>query len=153
MSIKDEYETIMGTATHTLHADEIEETEPTRVLKECIALQTKKSEDYNSFVKLADYWPHGLQSLHDMMHVKMKRLESLLEASEVGYATPKFESIEDTAKDLAVYASFFVAYARGKMDGQNPNNDIFNQPQLAEPFTITSPTPNGWIFGNTPKNS
>jgi hypothetical protein len=39
---------------------------------------------------------------------------------------PNFESIEDTYKDMINYCSFAVAYARGKMEGQDPQRDMFN---------------------------
>jgi hypothetical protein len=40
---------------------------------------------------------------------------------------PNFESLEDSAKDLINYASFFVAYCRSGIVGQKPNNNIFNK--------------------------
>jgi hypothetical protein len=48
------------------------------------------------------------------MHQKMTRLRSLLAAD----GDTNFESIDDTARDLINYASFFVEFAEGKMDGQ-----------------------------------
>jgi hypothetical protein len=42
--------------------------------------------------------------------------------------TPNFESIVDSAMDLINYASFVVAYSRGKMDGQDPKRDFLNRP-------------------------
>ena len=38
-----------------------------------------------------------------------------------------FESIEDSCKDLINYASFIGAYARGGIDGQDPNKDFLNR--------------------------
>jgi hypothetical protein len=40
---------------------------------------------------------------------------------------PNFESLEDSAKDLINYASFFVAYSRGKVDGQKADRDFVNR--------------------------
>jgi len=50
------------------------------------------------------------------------RATSLLESTD----EPNFESIEDTYKDMINYCSFAVAYARGKMEGQDPKRDMFN---------------------------
>ena len=50
-----------------------------------------------------------------MIHTKTTRLWSLIEKD----GEPNFESIEDNAKDLINYASFLIAYKRGKIDGQN----------------------------------
>jgi len=88
------------------------------ILNECAELMRKKGKDYNR-VPQAEYYPNGLQDIWVMMHQKMTRLKSLLLNSE----TPNFESIDDTARDLINYASFFVEYAEGKMDGQNAKRD------------------------------
>ncbi len=98
------------------------------VLQECAELQSKKSEDYqnpNSNVKQADHYRRGVDSIHDTMHGKMLRAQSLLESGN----TANFESLEDTYKDLINYASFAVSYIRGKMEGQNPELDYLNRPK------------------------
>lgn len=106
-----------------------EERESVRVLKECIELQNKKSNDYqnkNSNVVQAMHYRRGVDTIHDIMHSKMLRAQSLLESS----GTPNFESLEDTYKDLINYASFAVSYLRGKMEGQNIDRDIKNMPVI-----------------------
>ena len=98
------------------------------VLQECAELQSRKSEDYqnpNSNVKQADHYRRGVDSIHDTMHGKMLRAQSLLESGN----TANFESLEDTYKDLINYASFAVSYIRGKMEGQDPNLDYLNNPK------------------------
>lgn len=103
--------------------------ESVNVLSECIDLQLRKGRDYqnpNSTVRQADYYPNGVQSIHDVMHGKMLRMKSVMEAMQHG-SEPNFESLEDSAKDLINYASFFVAYCRGRVDGQNTDKDIFNR--------------------------
>ena len=98
------------------------------VLQECAELQSKKSEDYqnvNSQVKQAMHYRRGVDSIHDTMHGKMLRAQSLLESGQVN----NFESLEDTYKDLINYASFAVSYIRGKMEGQNPELDYLNNPK------------------------
>jgi hypothetical protein len=107
------------------------ERESMRVLMECITLQGKKSRDYqnpNSTIVQADYYPHGVDTIFDIMHAKMLRIKSVLEAMKYDptYA-PNFESIEDSGKDLINYTSFFCSYLRGKMEGQDPGRDIFNR--------------------------
>jgi len=98
------------------------------VLQECAELQSKKSEDYqnvNSQVKQAMHYRRGVDSIHDTMHGKMLRAQSLLESGDAA----NFESLEDTYKDLINYASFAVSYIRGKMEGQNPELDYLNNPK------------------------
>ena len=101
------------------------------VLQECIDLQNKKATDYQntaSRIKQADYYPNGCLTIHDIMHAKMLRMQSVMEAmlADPNYA-PNFESLEDSAKDLINYSSFFVSYVRGKIDGQLSDHDIFNK--------------------------
>ncbi len=101
--------------------------ESVKVLKECIELQTKKSQDYQSKesnVTQAMHYRRGVDSIHDIIQGKCYRAQSLLESG----GDPNFESLEDTYKDIINYCSFAVSYMRGKMDGQNPNHDMFNKP-------------------------
>lgn len=105
--------------------------ESAKVLAECAEIQVKKSRDYqnpNSTVQQADYYPNGVQSIHDVMHGKMLRMKSVMEAMRGEDYEPNFESLEDSAKDLINYASFFVAYCRQKIEGQDGSRDIFNRP-------------------------
>jgi hypothetical protein len=107
------------------------EKESVVVLRECIELQLKKSRDYqnpNSSIKQTDYYPSGCLTIHEIMHAKMLRMRSVLEAMahDPSYQQ-NFESLEDSAKDLINYASFFVSYARGKMEGQDLSRDFLNR--------------------------
>ena len=53
---------------------------------------------------------------------------SVMEAMENDKSyKPNFESLEDSAVDLVNYASFFVSYMRGKMEGQDPSRDFLNR--------------------------
>jgi len=105
--------------------------ESIRVLQECAELQDKKSRDYqnpNSRIKQADYYPRGVASILDVMHGKLLRMYSVLEAMEKDPTyNPNFESLEDSGKDMINYASFLVAYMRGKIQGQDPNRDFLNR--------------------------
>jgi hypothetical protein len=105
-----------------------------QVLRECIELQLKKSRDYQnpkSTIKQADYYPHGVLTILDIIHAKLLRTRSVLEAMEADPSyKPNFESMEDSMKDLINYASFYVAYSRGGIDGQNKQNDHLNRPIL-----------------------
>ena len=101
--------------------------ESVKVLEECIELQEKKSRDYqnpNSSIKQSMHYRRGVDTIHDMMHQKMLRAQSLIESGE----TPNNESLEDTYKDLINYASFAVSYLRYGMEGQDFLNDVFNKP-------------------------
>jgi hypothetical protein len=101
------------------------------VLQQCIDLQNKKATDYQnntSRVRQADYYPNGCLTIHDIMHAKMLRMKSVMEAmlNDPNY-TPNYESLEDSAMDLINYASFFVSYIRQQVDGQELGRDIFNR--------------------------
>jgi hypothetical protein len=99
------------------------------VLRECIDLQTEKSADYQadvSGIKQAEYYPHGVNTIYDIMHAKMLRIKSVLAKMESGNGA-NFESVEDSCKDLINYSSFMVSYLRGDMDGQDPGRDSFNR--------------------------
>lgn len=107
------------------------EKESIKVLNECAEVQLKKSRDYqnpNSRIKQADYYPRGVMSIMELINTKTIRLWSVIEAMEndPGYE-PNFESIEDSLKDLINYASFAVAYSRGKIDGQRADRDFLNR--------------------------
>ena len=98
-------------------AKSMEEPESVKALQECIDLQIKKGKDYqnpNSRVTQAMYYPRGLDSIMDIIHAKYLRVVSLSESG----TEANFEGIEDSLKDLANYASFGVAWQRGKMQGQ-----------------------------------
>ncbi len=102
------------------------------VLHECIELQERKGNDYqnpNSRIRQADYFPNGVATLLDMCHMKMLRIQSVMEAMQSKDYEPNFESLEDSAKDMINYSSFIVAYLRGEMDGQIPGRNFLNQPE------------------------
>jgi hypothetical protein len=105
--------------------------ESIKVLQECAELQTSKGNDYqnpNSRIRQADYYPRGISTIIDIVHAKVLRMQSVLEAMEndPDY-NPNFESLEDSSKDLINYGSFIVAYMRGGMDGQDPERDFLNR--------------------------
>tara|TARA_R110000868_G_scaffold12850_1_gene60755 strand:+ start:723 stop:1100 length:378 start_codon:yes stop_codon:yes gene_type:complete len=94
-------------------------------------LQNAKANDYqnkNSRILQADYYTNGCVTIHDIMNGKMLRMQSVMEAmqNDPNYA-PNFESLEDSAKDLINYASFFVSYLRGKIEGQRSDRDFLNR--------------------------
>lgn len=111
--------------------NKIEERESVRVLQECIELQRKKANDYqnpNSMIRQSDYYPSGCLTIIEIIHAKVLRMRSVMEAMQYDPDyKPNFESLEDSAKDLINYASFFVAYSRGKVDGQLPDRDFLNK--------------------------
>ena len=101
--------------------------ESVKVLQECAQMQTKKSADYQSdqsSVLQAMHYRRGVDTIHDIIVGKLMRATSLLESGN----NPNFESLEDSYKDMINYASFAVAYMRGKMEGQVSGRDIINRP-------------------------
>ena len=107
--------------------------ESLRVLQECAELQSKKSQDYqnpNSRIKQAQYYPRGCSTISDIMLGKILRIQSVIEAMENDNSYEQnFESLEDSAIDLINYATFFVSYMRGGIDGQDPDRDFLNRPK------------------------
>lgn len=124
-------ETIMSSKKSSVRTDA--ERHSVAVLRECIELQNSKGADYQSkksTIKQADYYTTGCLTIWEIMHAKMLRMRSIMEAS-LNDPSHKVnhESIEDSAKDLANYASFMVSYARGRMEGQDPDRDFLNRPK------------------------
>ena len=79
--------------------------ESVKVLQECAELQTQKSNDYQndkSTIVQSMHYRRGVDTIHDMIHQKLLRAQSLLEAD----GNPNFESLEDTYKDMINYCSF-----------------------------------------------
>lgn len=104
--------------------------ESIKILQECAELQDRKSKDYQnekSRIRQADHYPRGCATILDMVHQKLTRMYSVMEASEGGN-DPNFESLEDSAIDAINYLTFFVSYSRGKMEGQDPTRDFLNRP-------------------------
>jgi hypothetical protein len=114
-----------------LSVNTVKETEPMRILDECRAIMIKKSNDYqnpHSRIRQADYYPSGVATILDIIHAKVLRMRSVIEAMENDPEyVPNFESFEDSCKDLINYASFAAAYSRGKIDGQDPSRDFLNR--------------------------
>ena len=113
--------------------------ESVKVLQECIDLQIKKSQDYqnpNSNVVQADYYRRGIDSIHDMIHTKVLRAQSLIEAARSNKSdwstSPAYESLEDSYKDLINYCSFAVSYLRYQIPGQLITRNIFNECLLSD---------------------
>ena len=108
--------------------------ESLKVLQQAAEIQTRKSNDYqnpNSRIKQADYYPRGCATLLDAMHSKLLRIQSVMEAMENDPKyTTNFESLEDSAVDLINYASFFVSYMRGGIEGQDPVRDFLNRKMI-----------------------
>jgi hypothetical protein len=107
------------------------ERESVKILNECIDLQLRKSQDYqnpNSNVTQAMHYRRGIDTIHDTLQGKLYRAQSLLESDRPDSAN--YESLEDTYKDLINYASFAVAWLRGKIPGQSAELDIFNKKKI-----------------------
>lgn len=113
-----------GGVPHGFHPSD--ERESLKVLRECADMQRKKSSDYQaeeSNVTQAMHYRRGVDSIHDILQGKLYRAQSILESGK----EPNYESLEDTYKDVINYASFAVAWLRGKLPGQPDGRDIFNR--------------------------
>jgi hypothetical protein len=71
-------------------------------IADAVRLVAQKDEDYNTGISRDDYFPLGLQSYAQMVHVKALRLVTLALTPR----KPNFESARDTCLDLINYASF-----------------------------------------------
>ncbi|QDP51745.1 MAG: hypothetical protein GOVbin1578_8 [Prokaryotic dsDNA virus sp.] len=94
------------------------------IYKLCLLMQERKGSDYqntNSSVKQIDYYPNGVKDIVCMMHTKLTRIRSCLDADFVNN-----ESIEDSAYDLINYTTFLIMYLNYSFDGQTKDKDIFN---------------------------
>lgn len=113
-----------------------EEKESVKVLRECIELQCRKANDYQnpaSRIRQADYYPSGVKTLIEIVHAKLLRATSVIEAMELDpNYEPNFESVEDSFLDGINYLSFAAAYCRGKIDGQDPERDFLNRRKVSE---------------------
>lgn len=106
--------------------------ESLKILQRAAEIQNQKGNDYqnpNSRVRQAMYYPRGCATILDIMTGKMLRLQSVMESMELDPSyNPNFESLEDSIVDLINYASFFGAYMKGGIDGQDPQHDFLNRP-------------------------
>jgi hypothetical protein len=120
-------------------------------LKEAIAIQIKKSQDYQnplSRVRQADHYPRGVYTILDTVNGKLLRMYSVLETMEQG-GKVNFESVEDSALDAINYLSFVVAYMRGEIDGQTEGKDIFNRRVSKQTHPTTDLIPAKFKNGGT----
>jgi hypothetical protein len=133
LKIKMDNEENESQALSTIEIVKDDEREAVKVLRECISLMIKKSEDYNSGsggTLPIDYYPFGMISLYQMLHTKLMRVKSVMENALTGKST-NFESIEDSLKDLMIYSSFAVEFNRRQMRGQQPGSDLYGNLRLS----------------------
>jgi len=81
-----------------------------KLVNPAIAMFVKKGEDYNSTVKLDDYFPFGDFSYIQMIHLKALRLVSLAQLADNPGSAPNYEGIKDTVLDLLNYTVFYLDY-------------------------------------------
>lgn len=103
-------------------------------IRELIA---KKGEDYNTKVKLGDYFPFGDVSYVQMIHLKATRLRSLIEKE----GKPNFDSVKDTLQDLIAYTTFYLHWleltAKPNEVKHDPVMDMLNRTNpAASPLPI-----------------
>jgi hypothetical protein len=102
-----------------------------KVLSKALDIYETKMQDYQnpkSSVQQVDYYPRGVLTILDIMHGKMLRLRSLIEAYEHNpNHSPNYESLEDNVLDLINYAAFFVTFLDEKMVGQDNSKDMLNR--------------------------
>lgn len=102
-----------------------------RILERAAELQRSKGNDYqnpNSRIRQADYYPSGVKTILEIIHAKVLRATSVVEAMEHDSKyQPNHESVLDSMIDLINYASFAAAYVAGEIDGQDGSRDILNR--------------------------
>tara|TARA_R110001606_G_scaffold199387_1_gene347064 strand:- start:5580 stop:5849 length:270 start_codon:yes stop_codon:yes gene_type:complete len=83
------------------------------ILEEAIKVQKAKALDYQANgVERSDYFPFGVESYLQMIHIKVMRLRATATNDDT-----QFESAMDSAIDLINYSSFLAEYLMEK------NND------------------------------
>ncbi len=70
----------------------------------------QKSFDYQNTVDREDYFPFGLLSYVQMIHIKTTRLRSLAQTDK----RPNFESLRDTLLDMMNYCNFAIEHLDNK---------------------------------------
>lgn len=101
-------------------------------LENCKEFMLKKAADYNnemSSVRSADYYLRGADDMLFNIREKYLRITSVLDIMKAG-GEPNFDSLQDSFRDLAIFAAMFAEWCAGKMDGQDISRDIFNRPIL-----------------------
>lgn len=88
-------------------ANEIVVARHAAVLEEVMTLFAKKNATYNGGATLESYFPFGLKSYAQMLHVKSQRVVSIAAQGTV----PNFESVRDSALDIINYAVFLAMWA------------------------------------------
>ena len=73
-------------------------------------VRKNKQKDYCGII---DYFPFGDKSYVQMIHVKTKRLVSLVDTEVI----PENESLEDNLIDLINYASYYWEWLKGELHG------------------------------------
>ena len=74
-------------------------------------IRRKKKSDYQkNEIKLLEYFPFGLVSFAQMIHIKSTRLRSLSQSE-----SPVNESIEDTLLDMLNYVDFTYQFTQGEL--------------------------------------
>ena len=87
------------------------------VLLEITQLRRRKGRDYNTSVQIPDYFPLGHQSYFQMIFIKTKRIQSLLEVMKEGREA-NFEGLRDTVLDLLNYAVFYAEWIDAQEEGR-----------------------------------
>jgi hypothetical protein len=84
------------------------------VAKEARDLFIAKNKDYNGGVTLESFFPFGMKSYVQMLHVKTHRLVSLAQSQN----TVQFEPVRDTMLDLINYCTFAAVAAKYNFSGE-----------------------------------
>ena len=79
-----------------------------QLAEEVAELVDKKHHDYNSVVRLDQYFPFGDKSYVHMLMTKVLRMVNLAHQNE----RATFESMDDSLDDLIAYAIFHRAYRK-----------------------------------------
>lgn len=101
-----------------------------KIMDEFREFSFSKNHDYNDdedpeFYH-ARYYPDGISNIVYEISKKVKRirrgLKHILNGDE-----PVTEGLEDSFRDINIYAAIATAYLRGKLEGQSEDRNMFNQ--------------------------
>lgn len=88
------------------------------VASKAIALMREKASMYNTQIKREDYFPFGLLSYSQMIHIKSLRLQSVATLTNNGKEI-NFESAEDTLLDLINYSIMAYKFLESQKENDN----------------------------------
>lgn len=103
-----------------------------KVLNEFIQHALNKTEDYDdehdSEFQHSAYYPNGINDIVYELAKKIRRIRHIIKKIFEGEADrPLTDSLDDSFRDISIYAAIGYAYVQKRLEGQSEDRDIFNR--------------------------